>query len=321
MFVQLRTLALSWLVGSFALLAEHSALAQTPGDVTTIGPVGRPALIKLPASQRHQKKRPLLLVLHGYNMDAQVMDNFVQASAAATALNAYLVMPNGRVNPEGKRFWDATDACCNFYGVPATDMSDEDYLMALVKEAREKYSIDKNQIYVIGFSNGAFMANRLACNHSEVFSGLVSISGVNYADASKCEPKHALSVLQIHGTMDPVIAYNGGQLTPYTAAFPSAGQSALFWAQHNRCEEQNFVAAADELSYFNIDLSYQIPSSEADLFQNYSSFGKETDTLTYSECRGDAKVGLWTMNGLGHAPYYKADTLIKAINFVTKRKD
>ncbi len=165
------------------------------------------------------------------------------------------------------------------------------------------------------------MANRLACDYSGVFSGLVSISGVNYADAAKCQPKRAISVLQIHGTNDPVIAYNGGQLTPFAAAFPSAAQSALFWAKHNRCEEQNLALAADQLSYFNIDLSYQVPASEADLFQNYSSFGNETDKLSYSDCRRDVQVGLWTMNGLGHAPYYKPDTLLKAINFVSKRKD
>ncbi len=288
--------------------------------IASIGPIDRPAMIQLTSDLKGKKKRPLMLVLHGYNMDAQSMNGFVQATAAASALNAFVIIPEGRADLSGKRFWDATDACCNFFGAnPA--ISDEDYLVSLVKEAIEKYPVDRRNITVIGFSNGGFMANRLACNHSELFSGVASLSGANYLNPEQCKPKKPISMLQIHGTYDPLISFNGGTLVPSEPSFPrypSAMQTTAFWAEHNKCKQQTFTAGADELSQFNIDFLYQSVSNPAEL-ANYSDIGNETDHIDYFDCKKDEKVGLWIMNGLGHAPFYKPDLLLKVMDFLDKR--
>jgi len=298
---------------------KSSAAASQAPVIASIGPSDRPAMIQLTSDVKGKKNRPLMLVLHGYNMDAQSMNGFVQASAAASALNAFLILPEGRKDLSGKRFWDATDACCNFFSAKPA-ISDEDYLVSLVKEAVEKYPVDRRNIYVVGFSNGGFMANRLACNHSELFSGVASLSGANYLNPAQCQPRQPISMLQIHGTYDPLISFNGGTLVPSEPSFPrypSAMQTTAFWAEHNKCKQQTFTAAADELSQFNIDFLYQSVSDPAEL-ANYLDIGNETDRIDYFDCKRDEKVALWIMNGLGHAPFYKPDLLLKVIDFLEK---
>ena len=47
--------------------------------------------------------------------------------------------------------------------------------------------IDKRQVFATGFSNGAAMAGKLACGHSDVFSGAVLASqSFPYRQADRC---------------------------------------------------------------------------------------------------------------------------------------
>ncbi len=295
----------------FSLILTSTAAAMAQSTVS-IGPDDRPAALSLAEGVSN---RPLLLVLHGYGMDAAGINALLSASQAAANLDYHLIIPQGRTDASGKNFWDATDACCDFFS-PELGDTDETYLMGLVYEAIAKYKVKRNEIYIAGFSNGAFMANRLACEHSDVFAGIASFSGVTFADPQACQPKKPLSVLQVHGTDDPVIAYGGGFLR---APFPSAEQSAEFWADKNDCKQQVSAENAIELSIFNADLSQGIPPQEQ--LPLYYDFGNETDVVDYTDCRGDHRVSLWTMKGLGHAPIYRTDILERALDVIRKPSD
>ena len=47
----------------------------------------------------------------------------------------------------------------------------------MVKVLIEKYKVDANKIFVAGYSNGAYMGYRLACEKSDKFAGIVSFVG------------------------------------------------------------------------------------------------------------------------------------------------
>jgi len=290
-------------------LSSLPALGQST-KIVSVGPSDRPAVLQLAGQEQPWRRRPLVVVLHGYGMDAASMDRFVSASATGAALKSHILIPEGRLNPEGKRFWDATDACCDFYSPSLSDI-DAKYVMRLIHEVQRRYRVEHDEIYLVGFSNGAFLANRLACEYSEQFAGFASLSGANYLNPNDCRPRKPISMLQVHGTLDPVIAYNGGQLR---APYPSAADTAEFWADHNRCRREKSVADAFELSQFNVDFAVAQPTPEQ--LPQYLDIGPETDTLTYSACRGGEKVGLWTMKGLGHAPLYKPEFLGQVLKFL-----
>src|SRR5262249_35000697 len=121
-----------------------------------------------------------------------------------------LVMPNGYMNS-----WNA-GTCC---GQAVTDKLDDVALMrAIFTEVGKHVNVDLGRVYATGLSNGAYLSYRLACEASDIFVavapnagaiGTAAIGGGTSAtsDIASCTPTHKVSVLDIHGTSDPLIPY------------------------------------------------------------------------------------------------------------------
>jgi polyhydroxybutyrate depolymerase len=60
------------------------------------------------------------------------------------------------------------------------------------------------------------MAYRLACELSDRISAIASVSG--RLDVNDCHPNRSVSVLEMHGTRDAVISYEGDQTKMSTAS-------------------------------------------------------------------------------------------------------
>jgi polyhydroxybutyrate depolymerase len=142
-----------------------------------------------------------------------------------------LVAPNGTIGIINKRFWKATEACCDFLNTPFLD--DVAYVNSLIDEVQNHYNVDPKRIYLMGHSNGAFFANKMACVHSNRIAAIVSLAGAIDYDQSLCNPTSKLSVLTIHGTNDTLVNYNGGSIIG--APYPSAQDTVTFWAKKNGC--------------------------------------------------------------------------------------
>ena len=123
----------------------------------------RPALIVLPSGYYRvpldeRPSIPLVFSLHGYSSHYMDQDSYFGMSRLVNSYNFALVLPNGKRDDVGNRFWNATDFCC---GMADTKPDDVAYLMGLVEEAAERVNIDR--VFVTGMSNGGFMSYRLAC--------------------------------------------------------------------------------------------------------------------------------------------------------------
>eukprot|EP00854_Cymbomonas_tetramitiformis_P031603 gene31603-39793_t len=179
-------------------------------QVTTLGEtLGRSARTLLPEGYAENADPiPLVVALHGYTQDAARMESLIRGPHFVDALRFVLILPNGLKDTAGKRYWNATQDCCNFY---KADVDDVGYVKGLISEARTAYSIDPNRVYVFGFSNGAFMAHRLACELSHELAGIVSIAGSSVPTVDECQPAKPLSILNIHGDQDEIILYAGGR--------------------------------------------------------------------------------------------------------------
>lgn len=268
-----------------ALLIAVGACSSTPAATTPPDPANhtfggdRPVpLIRVPDKYDRQKPVSLILMLHGYGSDAVQTNLLFGLQYIADDENLLLVAPEGKVDASGKHFWNATEACCDLGG---TGVDDVKYLTELVKEVKQYYAVDPKRVFAVGVSNGGFMALRLACDASDVFAGMVSYAGAGYADASKCAPKEPVAILQIHGTADPTVPYNGGALTSGGPAVPSAAQTVGDWAKRDGC------AATPDASQPPIDLIGELP-------------GAETKLLVWSGCAGASQVKLASIGGGGH---------------------
>ncbi|MFT7519949.1 MAG: polyhydroxybutyrate depolymerase [Kiritimatiellia bacterium] len=240
----------------------------------TVGTSERPAGVFAPSNYDGSSKLPVVLLLHGYGATGAVQDAYFEMSARTEPKGFILIVPDGTVDDSGKRFWNATDACCNFYG---SSVDDVDYLLGLLDEVEETMPVDQDRVTLLGHSNGGFMSYRMACEASDRLAGMASLAGSTYLDGAKCDAQGTLSVLQIHGVLDSTIAYAGG---PY---FPSAQQSVQYWATEAACEGPMTGDRADYESAIG---------------------GAETSKKVWSGCEGNVQTELWTIEGGGHIPSF-----------------
>jgi polyhydroxybutyrate depolymerase len=187
--------------------------------------------------------------------------------------------PDGTIDCSSQRFWNATDACCDFCNSSVDDVA---FLSAVLDEVEEQLTVDPLRIYLVGHSNGGFMAYRLACDLADRIAAVATLAGATWLDPQSCNPSEPVHILQIHGTNDAAVPYGGGlfQGVPY----PGAVETTEMWASFNGC------SLVPDTSAPNLDLDNLLP-------------GNETTVSRYEDgCAPGGSAELWTIVGGGHAP-------------------
>jgi polyhydroxybutyrate depolymerase len=239
-----------------------------------------PEVHVLPVADRAQGERlPLLLYLHGLGGSGSEALASPELRALAQRHRMVLVAPDGNLDREGRRFWNAGGACCNFDGKAVNDVA---RLEALIYHWTQRPEIDPERVYVVGFSNGGFMAHRLACYMDDRLAAIVSIGGAARSPEEACAPVSTIAVLEIHGDADPIVKYVGGHVLDNRAAdpHPSAPQTFYDWAERLGCPAE---AKAKTTA---VDLDPRLP-------------GAETKIESFADC-AHGSVELWTVRGGGH---------------------
>lgn len=167
---------------------------------------GRPAALVAPFGADPTEPLPLIIALHGYGSNVWKQSQYLGLIQRINVDRFLLLMPNGSRDEEGKRFWNATEFCCDFGD---SNVDDVGYLRSLLDEASQ--SVEIGPIYGVGHSNGGFMSFRLACDGVPGLTGIVSLAGTTFADEQRCAEAGPVSILQIHGDADDVILYEGDE--------------------------------------------------------------------------------------------------------------
>jgi len=154
----------------------------------------RPYGLKAPSSAA---AAPLVVVLHGYGGSGKEIADDLGLTSLAAAQGFFLAMPDGTVGQNGGAFWNATTI-----GLPPFD---ELYLSAVIDDVVQHHPVDPKRVFVVGYSIGAFMAHRLACDLSPKVAAIASLAGAVTVVPSLCAPSVAVSVVEIHGDADQVI--------------------------------------------------------------------------------------------------------------------
>ena len=227
---------------------------------------------------------PLIVSLHGFGGNSFYQSSYVPLHERVNSGDFALLLPNGIGDGEGNRFWNPTDQCCQGGKSGEDDVA---YLTELVAEAR-KFG-EFGHIYFFGYSNGGFMSHHMACKGLLGLRAIASLAGTSYVEDSSCEGAHPVSVLQIHGTEDSVILYQGAE-TELNAdgerAFSASAQDMVTrWSQIAVCNWPE-----DPMPYAAFDLDEWVPGSETQAFRLEPT------------CADGISIELWKGVGSGHSP-------------------
>lgn len=234
-----------------------AATAQVNGTITHDG-ITRNHITYVPTGYTPGTPVPLVFVMHGFTQSAEAMMNLTGYNALAEQDGFIVVYPNGVNNG-----WNTNSP---FPGGSTAD--DVGYIGALRDTVVAEFSIDTTRIYATGFSAGGYMSHKLACESPKCFAAIASVSGtINTGAVDACSPQHTPGVLQIHGTSDFIVSYNG-------SFFSGLGVQAV-------------------LDLWIGDLACATPAV-------ITPFNSTVEQQVYSPCNGGASVVHYKIDGGGH---------------------
>jgi polyhydroxybutyrate depolymerase len=204
----LRRLAPAALALLLAFGAAASAHAQRPAacaaaaerplrffDTLTIDGAQRSALVNVPP---HPAGRPLPLVLafHGAGATGPFMEVYSGLTRLADRDGFIAVYPTANGN-----LWNSA---------ARGDRPQDDivFVRSLLDDLATRACVDQARVYATGVSNGGSFTARLGCELSDRLAAIAPVAG-GYGVEPPCHPTRPLSVLEIHGTHDWVVPYDG----------------------------------------------------------------------------------------------------------------
>jgi polyhydroxybutyrate depolymerase len=146
---------------------------------------------------------PLVLALPGAGQTARDFAEYTGYSRLADAKRftvAYATATGSRP------LWNITDR------VPGKP-DDVAYLRAVIPAVVHAVCADANRVGVTGVSNGGGMSARMACDAADLVAAAAPVAG-GYGALPDCHPSRPIPVLEIHGTSDDVVPYEGKEDQP-----------------------------------------------------------------------------------------------------------
>ena len=244
-----------------------------PGATGTIhgtiqhGGVQREYILYVPGTYTQDNAWPLVLNYHGYGSNAAEQMEYGDFRPLADQESFIVVHPLGVV-VDGNTQWNVGGGA---KGGAADDVAFTD---ALIKEIEASYSLDSTRIYATGMSNGGYMSFFLACMLSETIAAAASVTGSMTKEMrTNCDPGRRTAIMQIHGTKDSIVPYDGNE---WSLSIDSVMQ---FWASNNQCADS------------------PVESDVADINKND---GSTVAHVTYGGCAGGYGVEHYRVVNGGH---------------------
>lgn len=241
--------------------------------------INREFYIVSPNDLTSDDQAPLLISLHG---GADYADANMQYTGFLDILNEksfVAIFPQGTVaEGKGDTGWYAGGDCS---GLEVCDLS---FIERLIDYSVEDLNIDKNRVYVSGFSNGAFMVYTLACFLSDKIAAFAPVSGsMSPDDYQICNPQRPIPIIHIHGINDDSIPIQGSDyVTPLEDV-------SSFLSMINNCTQSSIIDGEDinEDGYaWYSEISYDCNEGVSVNFTYLENFGHNWPSLESSKGSG-----------------------------------
>ncbi len=263
----------------FLAVMAFTLNAQTLKTLTWAGQQ-RQYLEYVPSTYSAETPTPVLFMLHGLGDDCTNFFNATRVRSTAEERGWIVVCPQALdfnlQTPLGSydfgTSWSAgitINVQFELYGMPINfdvtvnpDADDSGFLMAALDAIDEEYAIEPDSVFFAGFSLGACMSHRMAIEHGDRITAIAAVSGVVGNDVDQLTPVANVNVLQIFGTNDSMISYDGAEISLQTYGSYSIGLPAEstveYWRAFNQCSLTPVVEDYPDL--FNDDLTFTMYS-------------------------------------------------------------
>jgi len=227
-----------------------------------------------------QETIPLVLDLHGLGACASVIPTYSGWRERAYDDNFMVVWPQGTndIRFSARPCWDFGFCCCT----GDRDIPDSDFLMEIIQTTINisNGKIDPKRVYIAGFSNGCFMAQRFATDYPGVVAAVACHAGVmpSAEYPSNDDPNWIpTTIVTVHGDADQTVPYPTNPVNP--TGNLGAEDNIDSWGESNGCTKKEITTD---------------PSNEY-------------VTHTWTGCDGGVSNQLFQIIGAGHRAYLSDD--------------
>jgi polyhydroxybutyrate depolymerase len=173
--------------------------------------IQRTALVNLPPGESSGAPLPLVMTFHGAGGNGRAAESSTGMTDLGNRDRFIAVYPNA-----SGRLWGVT-------GRGPEGGDDVLFVSSLLDELDSELCIDGSRVYAAGVSNGGSFVARIGCELSDRLSAIAPVAG-GYGVQPSCQPRRPVSVLEIHGTNDRTVPYDGGGSDGETGVWPFLSQ-------------------------------------------------------------------------------------------------
>ena len=195
----------------------------------------RKYFIHVPPNYDSTQSIPVLLAFHGYGGTAKSFMKHSNFNKIADVNNFIVVYPEG-LTFEWYTHWNVGGF------TNGSTVDDVGFVNSLLDDLEVNYNIETNKIYATGMSNGGFMSFLLACQLSERIAAVASVIGSMTPETySACNPSHQIPILQLHGTADDIVPYQG------QSDMIAIEDALSYWVEYNQTDSVATMTLIDDI--------------------------------------------------------------------------
>lgn len=250
---------------------------QIISDTLVSGDSTRTYLLYVPAAYDGSEEWPLVINYHGFTNSSDFQMALTEMNAVADTGQFLVAYPQGLLvsNP----FTGQIAPGWNLGG----DLSPNDditFTSDLIDQIAAQYAVDPARVYATGWSMGGNMSYDVTFYLSDRIAGFAPVGGqMTEAQIDTLTADRPIPMLQMHGTADPIVPFNGAVFPDGTDSFDLATRTAMYWAEMNGCSTM-----ADTTQFADVDTTDQ-----------------STVTLySYGDCEAGTEVLFYEITGGGH---------------------
>jgi polyhydroxybutyrate depolymerase len=202
---------------------KPGALRGKSNQVLSAGGLSRTFVHYAPANLSANEPAPVVIVAHGWLQTGQAMYDLAQYQKVADREGFVLMYPDGEPASVGP--WNVGVGACpsTLLVLPTATGDDQVFIDAMLDFADADQCVDRQHVFVTGFSMGGYFTNETGCLRSSI-AAIGPHSGGSH-ELTACPVVHK-PVILFHGTSDGLIPVACGT------------EARERWVAHNGCSTE-----------------------------------------------------------------------------------